>query len=493
MPGDATRAGDVKRERIRLRIRARLPETLVRERRRPERIRTYAGAWRLAVATVCFGAFMGQLDASIVTLTYPGLRAEFHASLAAVSWVSLAYLLTLTALLLPVGRFSDAHGRKLLYLYGFVVFTAASGSCALASSLSALIALRIAQATGAAMMQANSVALVATSAPPGRMRLALGTQAAAQALGLALGPLVGGALVSTLGWRWIFALNVPVGLLTMTAGHFLLPRTRAHHRTRSFDWPGLALLAATTTGALLALSVLSRPAVSPWWAAALFIVAVGTGWAFTLRQRHALCPLVSPGLFRGPAVSFGLVGALCGYLVLFGPLVLVPLVFAAHGSSALSAGLILTALPAGFALAAASAERILPAVWSERARCVLGAAVSTGALAVMLVVPVNAAWLPPALALLGLGLGVFIPANNALVMAAIPVRSSGTGGGLVNMARGLGTALGVALVTLTLQLPGDADRPDGPRYAVMALFIASLVTLATTSRNAFHKPTPTIG
>ena len=139
-----------------------------RERARPERLRTWPHAWKLAVAAVCIGAFMGQLDASVVTLVYRPVGSEFHAGLAEVEWVSLAYLLTLIALLIPVGRVSDARGRKLFYLYGFVVFTAASAACGLAPSLGFLIGFRVIQAVGAAMLQANSVALGAEGDLPER-------------------------------------------------------------------------------------------------------------------------------------------------------------------------------------------------------------------------------------------------------------------------------------------------------------------------------------
>lgn len=250
-------------------------DVLLRERPRPERIRLRPGAWWLAVGTVCFGAFMGQLDASIVTLTYGSVRTEFHASLAAVEWVSLAYLLTLVALLVPIGRLSDAYGRKLFYLYGFVVFTAASAACGLAPSLATLVAFRVVQAAGAAMMQANSVALVATSAPRERMRTALGVQAAAQALGLALGPTVGGALVATLGWRWVFGINVPIGLVALVAGHYLLPRTRSRQQSDGFDWAGLALLVVATTSGLLGVSAASGLPVPGWGVAGLFVLAAG--------------------------------------------------------------------------------------------------------------------------------------------------------------------------------------------------------------------------
>jgi MFS family permease len=172
---------------------------LLREHARPPVIREHRLAPWLAVGTVCCGALMGQLDASIVTLAFPALQRQFTASLATVQWVSLAYLLVLVALLVPVGRWSDRFGRKLVYLYGFAVFTAASAACGLAPSLAALIVLRLVQAAGAAMLQANSVALVVTSTSATRRRKALAVQAAAQALGLAAGPLVGGLLIAALG------------------------------------------------------------------------------------------------------------------------------------------------------------------------------------------------------------------------------------------------------------------------------------------------------
>lgn len=456
----------------------RWPALLVRERRRPAGIRDLPGAWRLAVATVCFGAFMGQLDASIVTLTYGRLRSEFHAPLAGVEWVSLAYLLTLVALLVPVGRLADACGRKLFYLYGFVVFTAASAACGLAPSLGALIVFRVVQAAGAAMLQANSVALVATTAPRAKMRTALGVQAAAQALGLALGPTVGAALVSTVGWRWVFGINVPIGVVAVVAGHFLLPRTRNRTPVPRFDWWGLSWLATATTSLLLGVSAASGLPLPGRLVGVLFAVAVAAAGAFVVRQRRAVTPLLDLALLRAPAVSPGLVGALCGYLVLFGPLVFVPVVLERAGLSELLTGVVVTALPAGFALAATGADRLLPPSLTDRLRCVLGSAVAGAALAAMLVAPVSAGALAPLLALLGAGLGVFTPANNTLVMRAIPVASSGTGGGLVNMTRGLGTALGVALVTLALHLaPAEGAAPAVHR-AVPVLLAAAVVAVA---------------
>lgn len=450
-----------------------LTMVLSTERPRPRRIREAPNGWWLAIATVCFGAFMGQLDASIATLTYGALSADFHASTAAVSWVSLGYLLVLIALLVPVGRFSDAHGRKLCYLYGFLIFTAASAACGLAPSLAALVVFRLFQAFGAALLQANSVALVTTSAPRNRMRTALGVQAGAQALGLALGPALGGVIVSTLGWRWVFLVNVPVGVVAVVAGYYLLPRTRTKVGTDSFDWLGLALLALSSTALLLGISGGSGLGLPGYATALLFAVAAASGYGFWRRVNSTAFPLVNPILLRTRKIATGLIGALGGYLVLFGPLVLVPDVLGAHQSA--RAGLILTALPLGFATAAIGANSVLPAAWTDRHRTLIGSAVALAALLALIPMPVTPAGQMPLLALLGLGLGTFTPANNTIVMGAIPARAAGTGGGLVNMTRGLGTALGVALVTLTLYLVPGVQHAAHIATALLAAVAAGVL------------------
>jgi len=446
---------------------------LLREPARPAVVREHRMAPWLAVATVCFGAFMGQLDASIVTLAFPALQRQFGAGLAGVQWVSLAYLLALVALLVPVGRWSDRFGRKLVYLYGFVVFAGASAACGLAPSLTALIGLRVVQAAGAAMLQANSVALVATSAPGGRRRAALGIQAAAQALGLALGPVVGGLLVASAGWRWIFFVNVPVGVMAVLAGWFLLPRTRQLAHGRGSDPLGMTLLALAAVGMLVAVSSLSGlglPVLAlAGSAAAAVLAAAGLIWW----ERRAAAPLVDLRLLAAAGFAPALGGALGVYLVLFGPLVLLPQTLAAHSEGALRAGVLLTALPAGFGLAAVAAERVLPARWPNQRRCVAGgllAACSVAALAIGRPAAVTVI----SLAFLGAGLGAYIPANNAQIMAAVPDHDAATAGGMVNMTRGLGTALGIAVVTLGLHAGARFGDADGGRLAIAALTAAAL-------------------
>jgi EmrB/QacA subfamily drug resistance transporter len=456
---------------------------MLREPARPAVIREHPMAPWLAVATVCFGAFMGQLDASVVTLAFPALQRQFGTALAGVQWVSLAYLLTLVVLLVPVGRWSDRYGRKLVYLYGFVLFTAASAGCGLAPTLAVLVGLRVVQAAGAAMLQANSVALVATSAPAGRRRAALGMQAAAQALGLALGPVVGGLLVAAAGWRWIFFINVPVGVVAVAAGWFLLPRTRHRADRQGADPLGLILLAATATGTLIAVSAMSGLGLPLPGFAACAVAALLAGAALVCWERRTAAPLVDVPMLAATGIWPLLAGALCAYLVLFGPLVLIPQVLTARGGSVVHAGLLLSALPAGFGLAAVAGEKILPAAWPDRRRCLAGGLLAAGC-AAALAIPAPDMVIVTWLGLLGVGLGIYIPANNTAIMTAIPPRQAAAAGGMVNMARGLGTALGVAVVTLALHAAARLGHPSGGQAAAMAALTLCALASAWAARRA---------
>ncbi|MED7954256.1 MFS transporter [Kitasatospora sp. NPDC058201] len=506
-----------------------LATRLLTEHPRPRGIARRRHAHWLAVATVCLGAFLGQLTASVTALVYPELQRHFHTGFAAVEWVALAYLLVLVALLAPVGRLSDLVGRKTVYLGGFAVFGLASLGAGFAGGLGTLVACRAVQAVGGAMMQANSVALVARGVPGHAMRRALGVQATAQGLGLALGPSLGGLLVEHASWRWVFWVNVPISLVGIVAGWFLLPRTRPDvlpaaapsaarpgtpgprplprpaprpgglpgARTAArlprprrapdsdggagrFDLPGLLLLTGSSTALLLALSAASGLPLPGWAVIGLLLAAVLLAFGLVRQERRATRPILAPGLVNTPGVRPGLAVSLIGYLLLFCPLVLGPVLLAESGLPTAGAGLVITLLPAAFAVAASAGGALLPRSWTDVARCRFGAALAgTGLLCCALLpaagAPAHLLALP--LAVVGCGLGVLLPANNALVMRAIPAECSAVGGGMVNMARSLGTALGTALPVLGVHLAGPAL---GGRSVLLLLAGVAALAVALT-------------
>ncbi|MFI6157526.1 MFS transporter [Kitasatospora sp. NPDC051170] len=482
---------------------------LLTERPRPRGIAGWRHAHWLAVGTVCLGAFLGQLTASVTALVFPALGRHFDAGFAAVEWVALSYLLVLVALLAPVGWLSDIVGRKSMYLGGFAVFALASLGAGLSGSLGLLVAFRAVQAVGGAMMQANSVALVAHGVPGHAMRRALGIQAAAQGLGLALGPSLGGLLVEHASWRWVFWINVPIGVLGIFAGRFLLPCTKAEGTTEArrprgagaararrprdegpFDLPGLLLLTGATTALLLALSTASGLPLPGWAAAVLLLASAALTLALVRQERRAARPILAPGLVNTPGVRSGLVVALIGYLLLFCPLVLGPVLLTGAGVPVARAGLVITVLPAAFAVAATVGGALLPRGWSDVTRCRAGAGLAGLGLLLFALLPVHGAGPATAgpLLLAGYGLGLLLPANNALVMRAIPAQCSAVGGGMVNMARSLGTALGTALPVLGVHLAGAQSGGRTVLLALAAVAASAVLLTGPLTAGPAHRP-----
>jgi len=413
--------------------------SLLTEPPRPEVVRDSPRAHWYVVGAVCIGAFMGQLDASIVTIALPRIGQDLHTTVGAVEWVALSYLLVLIATVATVGHLADAVGRKLLYTYGFAVFAAGSALCGLAPSLPVLVGARVLQALGAAMLQANSIALI-TEAIPGRLlRRAIGVQGTAQALGLALGPAVGGALLALGSWRLIFLINIPAGAVGLLLSSALLPRSRSRREIGRGDLPGAALLALAAGGPLVYLSLVSRAGYADLPLLLALAVGGAAATAFVAHERRARFPLIKPSLLRLPNVAIGLSSGLLSFALLFGTLFVVPYYLSAHHVPSARAGLELALLPLGIGVTAGLAGRL------RSATLVAGGLLLTGAGLLLIALAPGTASLLAGLLLAGVGLGAFIPSNNASIMAAAPHGYTGVVGGLVNMSRGSGTALGVAV------------------------------------------------
>ena len=408
----------------------------------------------LVIATTCIGAFIGQLDASIVQLTLPTLEHEFAARLSAVSWIAIAYQVAFAAFLPVFARLAEIAGRKLMYLLGFAFFTLASALCGLATDLPQLIAFRVLLGIAGAMLGANSIVILVKAAGPARRGRAMGIFAAAQAVGVSMGPVTGGVLLAALGWRWVFWVNVPFALAAALIGWFVVPRTTDLSSDRRFDGRGALLLMPALTSLLLLISEsyawgLTSPAILGCAIAAIVLLA-----AFIRQERRTPTPLMDLDLFRNPAFSGGIVAIVLSYAMLYGMFFLMSFALVrGYHDSPLAAGLRLAIIPAALGIVApfsgALHERLgargvlLGGMAICIAALILLSAVLTGAASSFVAVMI-------ALALFGAGLGLFIAPNNSLTMSAAPGAHSGEAGGLLNLMRVLGTSVGIACASAVL-------------------------------------------
>jgi EmrB/QacA subfamily drug resistance transporter len=414
--------------------------------------------WRfypwLIVGVTCIGAFMGQVDASIVQLALPTLGRVFDCTLESVSWVALAYLLGVAAFLPIFGQLCQIFGRKLLYIIGFVVFTGASALCGFAPDLPTLIAFRFLQGFGGAMLGANSMALVVTSTDKSLRAQALGVFAGAQAVGVSAGPVVGGLLLGTLGWPWVFWINVPFGLIAFVAGWLVLPITAQQNRNQTFDWRGALLLAPALTFAVLALNQVSAwgltsPALLGSVGAAIVLI-----FLFVRQEGKTQSPLVDLALLEGPAFLAGALACALSYAMLYGMFFLASFALVrGYEDSPVVAGLKLAIVPISIGIVAPIAGAL--ADWmGARLLSVAGMAICFVALLALTMVAMEPApnlWAGFfGLVAFGIGLGVFIAPNNHATINAVPANLSGVAGAMLNLTRILGTVAGVASASAML-------------------------------------------
>lgn len=402
----------------------------------------------LVVGTVCIGAFMGQVDSSIAQLVLPALERDFGLQLSAVSWVSLAYLLTLAVLLPVFGRLADLYGRKLMYTGGFLLFVVGSALCGTAKDFGFLVGFRIIQAIGAALLQANSVAIVVSAAGPRYRGHAIGLQAAAQAVGLSAGPALGGFLIASLGWRWVFWVNIPFGLLGAVIGWAVLPQTELTARDRRFDWRGVLLLAPGVTALVMLVNQgrewgLSSPLLLGCGAMAAILLPL-----FFRHERRYKAPLFDLGLFRSYAFWAGNLAGLLSYAMLFGMFFLMPFVFErGYREGPLAAGLRLAAIPVALGLLAPVSGALYDRL-EARILTSMGMAVSLGALVALALFMYfgndNLAIVTGALAVFGIGQGLFTSPNNSSIMGAAHEDQTGQASGALNVMRSFGMSVGIA-------------------------------------------------
>jgi EmrB/QacA subfamily drug resistance transporter len=408
----------------------------------------------LVVAITCIGAFIGQLDASIVQLALPTLVDVFHDSLARVTWVALAYSLAFAASLPIFGRLCEIYGRKVLYLAGFFFFTIATALCGFAADLESLILFRILQGIAGSLLGANSISVLVATAGPTRRARAMGIFSAAQAVGLCLGPVIGGILVGTLGWRSIFLATVPFGAIAVVLGWLALPQTAHVSRQTTFDWIGALLLTPALVALVFALNHaaalgLGSPLILGCVISFVVLMALLIRW-----ERSIAFPLVNLRLFSSAAFTAGAAGAALGYALLYGMFFLISfaLVRGYHLAPS-AAGLRLATIPVAVGVVAPLSGVFTDRWGPNRVRATGMAACFVALLLLSLLAPEERIGLTTGLSLLalyGAGIGLFIAPNNAATMSAAPDQFSGEAGAMLNLMRSLGTSIGIAAASSML-------------------------------------------
>ncbi len=434
----------------------------------------------------CFGAFLAFLDATIVNVAFPSIRESFpEASIGALSWVLNAYNIVFAAFLVVCGRLTDLIGRRRAYSGGIVLFTLASLWCAVAGNLELLIAGRVLQALGAAMLVPASLAIVVEAFTSDRRAHAIGLWGATAAVAAGLGPPLGGALVELGGWRWAFLINLPFGVLAVVATRRTVVESRAPGRRVLPDIPGALLLAAAL--ALLNLGVVKG---NDWgWSSprvlGSFVLAALLTAAFVWSSLRHRAPVVDPALvriaaFRTASVATVLAG-LGFYAYLLTNILWLQYVW---GYDVLRAGL---ALVPGAVVAAVVAARLGPLAEriGYRVLVVPGALVWAGAYLwyhrmVGLEPAFWAEWLPGQV-LSGIGVGACLPLLASAAMAAVPGGRYATASALVSSARQLGGVLGISILVLIVGNPtgpGVVDSlRDGWLLSIVAFVLVALVAV----------------
>lgn len=402
----------------------------------------------LVLAVVGTGTFMSALDGSIVNIIVPQIREQYQATMGDVSWVSAAYLLVISSLLLSIGRLGDMWGFKWVYSAGFVIFGLGSLFCGLAPTLPALIAARVVQGAGAAILMAIGPALITTSFPGSERGRALGLQATLTYAGLTFGPSIGGWVSGQYGWHWVFLINIPIAalgvLLAITQLRPAPPRGR-----QQFDVPGAVLFATGLLSLLLALSQAERWGWGDVKTTGLLAGGALLLFLFILQERRAPQPMLPPALFREPPFAGGVAAAFLQYAGVFVLTFMLP--FYLQQFRALppeSAGVVMTAQPAVMVAVAGFSGWLSDKIGTRIPATVGMAVLGTG---LWLVSQAHESTPLPLvmlyLGLVGLGSGLFTAPNNSSIMGAAPRERQGIASALLAAARNVGMVTGITIAS----------------------------------------------
>ncbi len=419
--------------------------------------------------------------------------------MATIEWVVTVYLLVVSGLLLSFGRLGDLRGNKTVYLWGFVIFVLGSALSGLSPAPLYLISARAFQALGAAMLFANSPAILTKTFPASQRGQALGLQGTMTYLGLTTGPFLGGWLADTFSWHAVFFINLPIGLLAAWLSWRVIPQDVPGEREERFDLSGAFTFMAGLVALLLGLNQGNSwgwlsPLTLGLFAASIIILAI-----FVWIESHAPAPMLDLSLFRSRVFNLATISPILNYLCVYGVLFLMPFyLIQGRGLSAAQAGLILTAQPLVMALTAPFAGTLSDRIGSQ-IPTTLGMLILSGGLYLLSRLTPTSPFIHAilGLAVSGLGVGLFVAPNNSALMGAAPRSRQGIASGVLALARNVGMVLGIGLtgaIFTTFLSRGDPNLPGVLVPAVSAGFLfasgmAIVAALASFARGD-DKPRP---
>jgi len=422
-----------------------------------------------AIAVIVLAIVMSVLDSTIVNIALPSIARDFAASPAASIWVVNAYQLAILMLLLPLASLGEIVGFRRVSQAGLLVFTLASIGCALAPDLVTLSIARAIQGVGAAGIMSVNAALVRFTYPHQSLGRAMGFNALAVASAAAVGPTIASAILAVAHWRWLFGINVPLGLVTFSIALRALPESERSQRP--LNYVGALLYAGAFGTALSGVQALAHHAATP---IALMQLALGAvlGTLLVLHEQSRSAPLVPFDLLKIRLFRLSLLTSVCSFMAQMAALVFLPFEIQRLGHSPVATGLLMTPWPLALACAAPIAGRLA----DRYPAGILGGAglvvMATGLLLLALFpatgTPADFIW---RMALCGLGFGFFQSPNNRTIMAAAPRARSGAAGGLLSAARLTGQTLGAAGVAILFRAYAGAESN-------ITLFLAAALALA---------------
>ena len=405
----------------------------------------------LVFTLVGIGVFMSTLDASIVNIALPAIMQDFQVTLATVGWVLMAYLLTVSSLLLAFGRLSDIKGRRWVYCRGFFIFSVGSLFCGVARSAAWLIAARSFQGIGAAMLMACSPALVVDIFPSSERGKTLGMVGTVVAAGLTIGPALGGLILNLFSWRVIFYINIPIGIAAAVWAAWILKGSHGDiTRSESFDMTGALLLVICFCSLLIALT-----RIHDWGCTSLQIwlllgVSITSAIWFIRVEARAIHPIFDLSLLKIRLFVLPSLSAMILFISLFSMLFLMPFYLVNPSGFSMDKAGYLMVTPFVFLFFISPFSGALSDRIGSRILCTLGMAVmAVGLFSLSLLPPVASSltviW---RLALVGIGTAIFISPNSSVVLGAVYQNRRGIAAGTVATARNMGMVIGVALAEI---------------------------------------------